>query len=47
MLTQEPHADKKEKIKQYVFAMEEEEIKEALMPMLNTIKMLEKVFLTS
>lgn len=46
MLTQEPHADKKEKIKQYVFAMEEE-IKEALMPMLNTIKMLEKVFLTS
>ena len=47
LLTQEPHADKKEKIKQYVFAMEEEEIKEALMPMLNTIKMLEKVFLTS
>lgn len=45
VLTQEPHAEKKEKIKQYIFAMKDEQIKGALMPMVNTIKMLEKVFL--
>ncbi len=45
LLTQEPHADKKEKIKQYVFSMEEEEIANAIAPMKNTIKMIEKIFL--
>lgn len=45
LLTQEPGPDKKEKIKQYIFTMREEDVKNALMPMKNTIKMLEKIFL--
>ncbi len=45
LLTQEPHVDKKGKIKQYIFAMDKEDIEKALIPMKNTIKMLEKVFL--